>query len=287
MAGNESIGNEILRHFYCPTEARSPSSTCEALSCHFGHYRKPDSSMTRLAVISSPTTSPEQAQAVQRMEHLRAIPPYICMDNLMGQCGAVQSAGPELVSCTRGLHASPMELVDLETFYQRLASAFMSQAQGGQVRLAGAVPKTATTPAGPDTGDQCGICLDSISGQRRYYGLLENCTHPFCINCIVVWTNRNPSNGCPTCRRVSRRIQVWPFMVADQSDRRRLFDLEQLCADLSTTNRAGPANVTQRVTRTVSRQYLEVRMRDLFQEDGLRRATASVTEFTRRQQRNT
>lgn len=37
----------------------------------------------------------------------------------------------------------------------------------------------------------CGICMDKISekstAQERRYGILPNCSHAFCIGCIVTW----------------------------------------------------------------------------------------------------
>ncbi|KAH6580802.1 hypothetical protein BASA61_009412 [Batrachochytrium salamandrivorans] len=55
-------------------------------------------------------------------------------------------------------------------------------------------------------GPDCSICLET----PFKYGLLSNCNHPFCINCIQKWMNKNDrdpelvSSGvikkCPVCR---------------------------------------------------------------------------------------
>lgn len=55
----------------------------------------------------------------------------------------------------------------------------------------------------------CGICMDKISekstSQERRYGILPNCSHAFCISCIVTWRKtkdfqEDVIKGCPQCR---------------------------------------------------------------------------------------
>ncbi|KAH9507931.1 E3 ubiquitin-protein ligase makorin-1 [Bulinus truncatus] len=57
---------------------------------------------------------------------------------------------------------------------------------------------------------ECGICLENVmekegSDSNKRFGILENCNHCFCLNCIRQWRdNRNSSiethRSCPTCR---------------------------------------------------------------------------------------
>jgi hypothetical protein len=42
---------------------------------------------------------------------------------------------------------------------------------------------------------ECGICFDKIKDQ----GLLDCCTHTFCVNCIMQWSN--VTNLCPLCKK--------------------------------------------------------------------------------------
>ncbi|CAL1526259.1 unnamed protein product, partial [Lymnaea stagnalis] len=57
---------------------------------------------------------------------------------------------------------------------------------------------------------ECGICLDNIldkdtHGQDKRFGILENCNHCFCLDCIRQWRNNKSvtietHRSCPTCR---------------------------------------------------------------------------------------
>ncbi|CAB1336778.1 unnamed protein product [Coregonus sp. 'balchen'] len=55
----------------------------------------------------------------------------------------------------------------------------------------------------------CGICMETVyektRAEERRFGILPNCSHPFCLSCIVTW--RKTKNfqeevikGCPQCR---------------------------------------------------------------------------------------
>ncbi|ABZ79913.1 zinc finger-like protein [synthetic Vaccinia virus] len=49
----------------------------------------------------------------------------------------------------------------------------------------------------------------------RYFGLLDSCTHIFCITCINIWhrTRRETgaSDNCPICRTRFRNITMSKF----------------------------------------------------------------------------
>jgi len=56
---------------------------------------------------------------------------------------------------------------------------------------------------------ECGICLEVVMQKPKRFGLLSDCDHPFCLDCIKVWRNQaakditNPSTQvktCPICR---------------------------------------------------------------------------------------
>jgi len=47
---------------------------------------------------------------------------------------------------------------------------------------------------------QCGICMEDIANQ----GLLDSCTHLFCIDCIKKWSES--ANTCPMCKKRFHKI---------------------------------------------------------------------------------
>ncbi len=64
--------------------------------------------------------------------------------------------------------------------------------------------------------DDCAICLKRPS----QYGLLEGCTHAFCLSCIVQW--RSISHNCPTCRVPSSYVRPSSVFLVGQ-EKARLF----------------------------------------------------------------
>jgi E3 ubiquitin-protein ligase makorin len=55
------------------------------------------------------------------------------------------------------------------------------------------------------TDHECGVCLNKIRESGKQYGLLTNCIHTFCIDCIRTWRGRTDipkdvARGCPICR---------------------------------------------------------------------------------------
>ncbi len=54
-----------------------------------------------------------------------------------------------------------------------------------------------------DVDTECGICFEKISSMeksKRYFGILTNCDHRFCLECIKTWIDNN-KRTCPVCRR--------------------------------------------------------------------------------------
>lgn len=66
---------------------------------------------------------------------------------------------------------------------------------------------------------ECEICYEVVYSKRlendRYFGLLDSCTHIFCITCINIWhkTRRETgaSDNCPICRTRFRNITMSKF----------------------------------------------------------------------------
>jgi E3 ubiquitin-protein ligase makorin len=55
---------------------------------------------------------------------------------------------------------------------------------------------------------ECSICYESPAAHGRKFGLLQNCTHPFCLECVRSWRGgdsaesfgREAVRSCPVCR---------------------------------------------------------------------------------------
>lgn len=69
-----------------------------------------------------------------------------------------------------------------------------------------------TGPKGGDIeGDQkCTICLEPVLAKGKRFGILENCAHPFCLECIRGWratydkkVKKTHYRTCPICRETS------------------------------------------------------------------------------------
>jgi len=66
----------------------------------------------------------------------------------------------------------------------------------------------------------CGICLNNIAQSGKRFGLLSNCKHIFCIDCLRTWrgsaVNRKNvvvNHSCPTCRVKSNVVVPSKFFV--------------------------------------------------------------------------
>ncbi|ART91583.1 N1R/p28 family protein [Fowlpox virus] len=71
--------------------------------------------------------------------------------------------------------------------------------------------------------DKCGICLDAIKGNKKPYGILSDCNHMFCINCIKTWmTTINSKKQCPECRVPSKYIIQSPIWTVDKVSKNQL-----------------------------------------------------------------
>ena len=77
-------------------------------------------------------------------------------------------------------------------------------------------------------GVECSICLDVVLEKRdpklRRFGLLENCTHAFCLTCIRSWRRTNSQGrkevrGCPMCRVVSYFVTPSHVWVEDPEEK--------------------------------------------------------------------
>lgn len=78
----------------------------------------------------------------------------------------------------------------------------------------------------------CGICLDVImdkeSRKSRRFGILENCLHVYCIECIRTWRNSNfdkkNKRGCPQCRIKSDFVIPSEYFYDEKEEKVKLIN---------------------------------------------------------------
>jgi len=76
----------------------------------------------------------------------------------------------------------------------------------------------------------CGICLEKILSKRgRRFGLLNNCVHAFCLECIRDWRastdfSTDTVRGCPLCRTTSYYVIASDRYIADPTGKAALID---------------------------------------------------------------
>lgn len=84
----------------------------------------------------------------------------------------------------------------------------------------------------------CGICLEVIMekpGREQRFGILPNCNHIFCLECIRTWRKaKNFENkikrGCPTCRMSSDFVCPSIVWVEGHEDKDKLInDYKKAC----------------------------------------------------------
>ena len=80
------------------------------------------------------------------------------------------------------------------------------------------------------TAETCGICL----GYIEFQGLLDNCEHAFCYDCILRWASVNSKqteNTCPLCRTrftlVERRRKRIEYFCEGEASKRWVPDKNQ------------------------------------------------------------
>ena len=74
----------------------------------------------------------------------------------------------------------------------------------------------------------CGICMDTVMEKEpasaRRFGILEKCTHVFCLNCIRKWRmtkqfDNRTIRSCPECRISSDFVIPSEFWVETKDDK--------------------------------------------------------------------
>jgi len=79
----------------------------------------------------------------------------------------------------------------------------------------------------------CGICMEKVSEKSppslRRFGILENCTHVFCLDCIRTWRSANNFQkkvvkSCPECRTASSFVTPSSSWVDDKEEKTKMIE---------------------------------------------------------------
>ncbi|KAH8343136.1 hypothetical protein KR059_005463, partial [Drosophila kikkawai] len=77
----------------------------------------------------------------------------------------------------------------------------------------------------------CGICFDTImekTGREKRFGILPNCIHIFCLECIRTWRqtkfDHKITRACPECRVSSDFVCPSVFWVETKEDKEKLLN---------------------------------------------------------------
>ncbi|XP_039257609.2 putative E3 ubiquitin-protein ligase makorin-1 [Styela clava] len=79
----------------------------------------------------------------------------------------------------------------------------------------------------------CGICMEVVwekkEKRERKFGILENCSHAFCLDCIRKWRSAKSFNNtvvkaCPECRVSSSFVTPSDDWVSDKEEKKKLIE---------------------------------------------------------------
>jgi hypothetical protein len=76
----------------------------------------------------------------------------------------------------------------------------------------------------------CGICMDTVwekEGSNKRFGILENCNHIFCLDCIRKWrAYKNYENkivkACPECRVKSDYVTPSKYWFENEESKKKI-----------------------------------------------------------------
>lgn len=176
---------------------------------------------------SIPSNGPFQHSRDQESSSISDPDPQLCLDFIAGRC----TAG---YACDL-MHGDPCPLcgkpcLDPLDPSQRARHAASCAADARAQRDA-----TEARRRGLDKS--CGICLDVVREKpdptARKFGVLENCDHVFCFECIMRWrkvknrdvesfTDLSIGKACPECRVPSDFVAPSKFWFATPEEKRKL-----------------------------------------------------------------
>ncbi|CAH2221388.1 probable E3 ubiquitin- ligase makorin-1 [Pelobates cultripes] len=78
----------------------------------------------------------------------------------------------------------------------------------------------------------CGICMDKVYDKQvaeRIFGILPNCNHAYCVDCIKRWRKTRDFNnevikGCPQCRVKSSYFIPHKYWVGESDEKLKLIE---------------------------------------------------------------
>ncbi|XP_033900480.3 probable E3 ubiquitin-protein ligase makorin-1 isoform X2 [Acipenser ruthenus] len=120
-----------------------------------------------------------------------------------------------------------------------LPKASSSQQEAAQSSSTDSRDMARGTDAGASASDayerskdvMCGICMDKVyekpAPEDRRFGILPNCSHPFCLGCIVTWRKTKDFQdevikSCPQCRVKSTFYIPNKYWVSDPAQKHTL-----------------------------------------------------------------
>ncbi|XP_057730382.1 E3 ubiquitin-protein ligase makorin-like isoform X3 [Arachis stenosperma] len=77
---------------------------------------------------------------------------------------------------------------------------------------------------------ECSVCLERVLRKprpsQRKFGLLPECDHPFCLDCIIRWRSMAPTNAmdCPVCRKHSSFYVQSDIWYATKEEKQAIID---------------------------------------------------------------
>lgn len=164
----------------------------------------------------------------------------------------------DLPRCIEGFHPPLEDLVDLEQLHQKMAFHILSGDTKQKLKAAKSPndnspsaekensegeSKTKEKENGKQailhSDDQCCICLESVTEvPGRLFGLTERCSHVFCSDCLLTWSegrvsvsNRN-THRCPTCRVETGKVVVCQRLPETADEKEKLFEQTYKCLSI-------------------------------------------------------
>lgn len=114
---------------------------------------------------------------------------------------------------------------------QYMHPAYMAPRENGD-GYSGFQPGKKGKAAGAIEGDEeCVICLEKVLANGKRFGILENCSHAFCLDCIRDWratydkkVKKTHYRTCPICRENSYLVIPSTRMMYDGPLKDQLLD---------------------------------------------------------------
>uniref|UniRef100_A0A3Q3W356 RING-type E3 ubiquitin transferase n=1 Tax=Mola mola TaxID=94237 RepID=A0A3Q3W356_MOLML len=156
-------------------------------------------------------------------------------------CTPVDRRGPEpallqaelqILQTTLSISQQIIETASIEAKEDGAAAA-ASSTQGNAGEMSGFLQRKNVS---------CGICMDNVyekkPARNSIFGILPNCNHPFCKQCITTWRKMRDYGpdvvkGCPQCRVRSAFYVPSKYWVEGQEKDRLIAAFKERCSKKS------------------------------------------------------